>query len=129
MSNHNQEIAGVAEKIYVELAPTVIAPQGPNAENLAKQSFEAYKERKNGRPIRRLRRISKRRRRGPPRPEYLTGVQYRLNATGFGAGPVDGIFGPKTKRATRKFQSSYGLRVDTIPGPKTQGKLAEVCGY
>ena len=65
-----------------------------------------------------------------PRPDWLTGVQFRLNHLGFGAGPVDGIMGPLTERAVRAFQRLHPpLAVDGIPGPRTQAKLAEVCGY
>lgn len=66
-----------------------------------------------------------------PRAEYLTGVQYRLNHLGYGAGPVDGIMGPQTEKAVRAFQKEAvpPLRVDGIPGPKTQARLVEICGY
>jgi peptidoglycan hydrolase-like protein with peptidoglycan-binding domain len=95
-----------------------------------KQSFEAFKARKEGRPVMRLPAIKIiGRRNGPPRSELLTGVQYRLNAAGFGAGPVDGINGPKTNKAVTGFQKTYGLKVDGIPGPRTQEKLVEVCGF
>lgn len=60
--------------------------------------------------------------------DYLTGVQARLNALGYDAGPVDGIFGPRTKGAVKRFQEGYHLDVDGIPGPITQGKLREVYG-
>ena len=97
---------------------------------IVKQSFEAFKARKNGRPIVRLPAINiVGRRNAPPRSDWLTGVQYRLNAIGFGAGPVDGIMGPKTKKAVTAFQKTYGLRVDGIPGPRTQEKLVEICGF
>jgi len=60
----------------------------------------------------------------------LTGVQYRLNALGFGAGPVDGILGPLTRKAALTFQRSYlPLKMDGIPGPKTQARLSQICGY
>jgi hypothetical protein len=95
-----------------------------------KQSFEAFKARHAGNPVRRMPAVHiKGRPMGPPRPDYLTGVQYRLNALGFGAGPVDGINGPKTIHAVRSFQKTYDLDVDGIPGPITQGKLVEICGY
>ena len=34
-------------------------------------------------------------------------------------GPIDGIFGPLTEGATRAFQSSRGLGVDGVVGPRT----------
>jgi N-acetylmuramoyl-L-alanine amidase len=58
------------------------------------------------------------------RTPYLRGddvvdVQRRLNALGFDAGKVDGIFGPDTDRALREFQRNAGLSVDGICGAKT----------
>jgi hypothetical protein len=64
-----------------------------------------------------------------PRPDWLTGVQFRLNDCGFPCGKVDGIHGPKTRVAVRAFQKKYCTMVDAIPGPETQGRLVEVCGY
>lgn len=95
-----------------------------------KRSFEAFKARKAGHPVVRLPPVHLvGRRHAPPRPDWLTGVQYRLNALGFGAGPVDGIAGPRTKKAVTSFQKTYGLAVDGIPGPRTQARLVEVCGF
>jgi peptidoglycan hydrolase-like protein with peptidoglycan-binding domain len=37
--------------------------------------------------------------------------------------PADGAFGPKTRRAVRRFQRSHGLTVDGIAGPATLGAL------
>jgi hypothetical protein len=103
--------------------------QDPAPTEVVKASFDAYTARKKGRPVVRLPelRITGH---APPRPDWLTGVQYRLNALGFGAGPVDGIAGPKTRGAVRSFQAAYPpLAVDGIPGPKTQSRLVQICGY
>lgn len=55
--------------------------------------------------------------------EYSSGIQGRLNNLGFDCGKVDGIIGPKTKAAIKRFQEQHGLIVDGIAGPKTQAKL------
>jgi hypothetical protein len=39
---------------------------------------------------------------------------------------VDGVFGPNTEDAVRRFQHVHGLTVDGIVGPKTWAKLNEV---
>ncbi len=99
---------------------------------VVKESFNAYKARLLGTPVMRMPAVHIT---GKPVPsaDYLTGVQYRLNAASFGAGPVDGILGPRTLKAIRKFQEAYreahNLRVDAVPGPKTQAALVSVCGY
>jgi hypothetical protein len=70
----------------------------------------------------------------PPRPDWLTGVQWRLNAVGHGAGPVDGLMGSMTRHAVKAFQreqteGGHRMRIDGIPGPHTQRRLVEVLGY
>jgi peptidoglycan hydrolase-like protein with peptidoglycan-binding domain len=50
-------------------------------------------------------------------------LQQRLKAKGISPGPVDGIFGPKTDAAVRKFQRREHLVVDGIVGPVTWGEL------
>lgn len=94
-------------------------------------SFNAFKERAGGKSAIRLDPIYiTAGQKTAPRLEYLTGVQFRLNALGFGAGFVDGVMGPKTRGAIERFQRAYSpLKADGIPGPKTQAKLGEVCGY
>ena len=46
-------------------------------------------------------------------------LQSVLNANGYSCGSVDGIFGAKTDRAVRQFQTEKGLLVDGIVGLKT----------
>jgi hypothetical protein len=65
----------------------------------------------------------------PPRSDWLTGVKYRLNHLGYGAGPVVHLYDNKCKAAIRAFQRDYKLLVDGIPGSRTQAKLVAVCGY
>jgi peptidoglycan hydrolase-like protein with peptidoglycan-binding domain len=50
-------------------------------------------------------------------------VQRKLNRLGYGAGKVDGLFGPITDGAVRRFQSRRRLAVDGIVGPKTSRRL------
>ena len=60
--------------------------------------------------------------------DRMTGIQARLNNLGYQSGPVDGIRGPITTGAVKRFQTKHRLAVDGIPGPITQGKLREVYG-
>jgi hypothetical protein len=64
-----------------------------------------------------------------PRADWLTGVKFRLNHLGYGAGPPVHVFDERCKAAIRQFQKDYNLQVDGIPGPQTQAKLKAVCKY
>jgi peptidoglycan hydrolase-like protein with peptidoglycan-binding domain len=50
-------------------------------------------------------------------------VQRRLTRLGYGTGPVDGMFGPRTRRATLRFQERAGLAADAIVGRRTLREL------
>ena len=50
-------------------------------------------------------------------------VQTRLKKWGYYTGSVDGINGPLTKAAVKKFQKKYGLTQDGIVGPLTAAKM------
>ena len=50
-------------------------------------------------------------------------LQTRLQASGFGAGSVNGIFDSLTETAVRSFQQARGLTADGIVGPQTWGAL------
>jgi len=52
--------------------------------------------------------------------EYRNEVSYLQSLLGIRA---DGIFGPITEGAVRKFQKEAGIQADGIVGPKTWGKL------
>ena len=54
------------------------------------------------------------------------GLQQRLIHLGYGPGPIDGQFGPRTRTALMHFQLDHDLVVDGIYGPKSQAKLAQV---
>ena len=49
--------------------------------------------------------------------------QALLAYLGYYSGPLDGLWGEKSQRATRAFQADYGLIVDGIPGAATQKML------
>src|ERR1043166_1207603 len=46
-------------------------------------------------------------------------VQRRLDQLGYGAGKVDGFFGPVTDASVHQFQHDRALGVDGIVGPQT----------
>jgi peptidoglycan hydrolase-like protein with peptidoglycan-binding domain len=46
-------------------------------------------------------------------------VQRRLRSLGYHPGPVDGLYGPRTERAARRFQETRRLRADAVVGPRT----------
>lgn len=61
--------------------------------------------------------------------DTTSGIQARLNALGFPAGPVDDLMGSKTRAGVEAFQRSHPELVeDGIPGPKTQATLEDAYG-
>jgi peptidoglycan hydrolase-like protein with peptidoglycan-binding domain len=73
---------------------------------------------------------------GSPNPEPATttehtivlssgseGRQVQLLQTALGGISVDGVFGPETEEAVRRFQASHGLQVDGVAGPLTTAAL------
>ena len=55
--------------------------------------------------------------------EDVKKVQSRLVQWGYLVGQVDGIYGPETYRAVRRFQQKNGLKVDGVVGPETAAAL------
>ncbi|MDM0116624.1 peptidoglycan-binding domain-containing protein [Variovorax sp. J22R133] len=118
---------GAELAVPVTLAAAALpAASDPSPSAVIVESFDNFVLRKGGEAPR----ASARPASGVPRSDWLTGVQYRLNHLGYGAGPVDGAMGPRTERAVRSFQKDNSpLKPDAIPGPRTQARLAAVCGY
>jgi peptidoglycan hydrolase-like protein with peptidoglycan-binding domain len=50
-------------------------------------------------------------------------LQSALLRAGFNPGPLDGIFGPRTEAAVRRFQEVESLETDGIAGPVTLASL------
>src|SRR4026208_1238000 len=46
-----------------------------------------------------------------------------LQARGLYGGTIDGVMGPRTRRAVRALQRRAGILVDGIPGPQTKRAL------
>ena len=58
----------------------------------------------------------------------ITGFQTRLNNLGFGAGPVDGELGPRTRDAIQRFQTSAGIEETGEMDDQTGQKLIQAYG-
>lgn len=55
--------------------------------------------------------------------DKLIDVQTALSKLGFDTGKADGIDGPKTQAAVKKFQTATMIPTDGIVGPQTRGAL------
>lgn len=53
-------------------------------------------------------------------------LQRQLGELGFDAGVPDGLIGPRTQNALRRFQQSQGLPADGYPGPGVLARVAAV---
>jgi murein DD-endopeptidase MepM/ murein hydrolase activator NlpD len=53
----------------------------------------------------------------------VAALQVGLEKRGLYRGTVDGVLGPGTERAVRRFQRRAGLSVDGVPGPRTRRAL------
>jgi len=53
-------------------------------------------------------------------------IQTALVVLGYHPGPVDGLFGPQTRRSVELFQRVHGLEVDGRVGPCTQAALGRL---
>jgi hypothetical protein len=59
----------------------------------------------------------------PQGSQPVRDVQRLLLRLGDRPGPVDGLYGPLTTAAVRRFQEAHGLMVDGVVGPQTTGRL------
>jgi peptidoglycan hydrolase-like protein with peptidoglycan-binding domain len=50
-------------------------------------------------------------------------LQRALRNGAYAPGPVDGVYGPLTEEAVRRFQQAHGLTIDGIVGPQTGAAL------
>jgi cell wall-associated NlpC family hydrolase len=55
--------------------------------------------------------------------QSVEAVQEKLQNLGLYADSIDGIYGPNTRSAVRKYQSAHGLLVDGVAGPHTLRSL------
>jgi peptidoglycan hydrolase-like protein with peptidoglycan-binding domain len=55
-------------------------------------------------------------------------LQRDLRGLGYRPGRADGLFGPRTEHAVRRFQREHGLVVDGIVGPKSLAALRSLSG-
>jgi len=53
----------------------------------------------------------------------VTTLQAQLQVRGFDPGPADGVYGPGTEQAVRRFQQAQGLVVDGVVGVDTWSAL------
>jgi peptidoglycan hydrolase-like protein with peptidoglycan-binding domain len=53
----------------------------------------------------------------------VAALQVGLQARGLYGGTIDGVMGPRTRRAVRALQRHAGIAVDGIPGPQTRRAL------
>jgi hypothetical protein len=52
-------------------------------------------------------------------------IQRALTDLGYQPGPIDGVFGTKTRAAIKRFQADHGLVADGVVGKKTRAKMQE----
>ena len=95
-----------------ELPPAGEKPEGEKSRSVSLPSLEKFaKSGKGGL------------KNDPDEKEAIKELQQRLADMGYDPGPVDGIYGRKTREAVKQFQKDYGLKVDGDAGPNTIAEL------
>jgi hypothetical protein len=59
----------------------------------------------------------------------VTGLQKILIGAGHLAGAPDGVFGPKTEAAVKRFQAQLGVTADGVVGPVTHHAIARLLAF
>ncbi|RDY72243.1 hypothetical protein DXT76_02465 [Halobacillus trueperi] len=59
----------------------------------------------------------------PEKSHNVRDLQTKLQKLGYQPGPIDGIYGPRTKQAIIAFQHQEGLEVDGSAGPLTTNRM------
>ncbi len=99
-------VAMVATVLLLACAGTCVASDAPQAAQPAKMADAAPLDLGSGfvagRETRRVKTL-----------------QRSLRRLGWAPGPVDGLFGPRTEAAVRRFQTARGLTPDGVAGPAT----------
>jgi peptidoglycan hydrolase-like protein with peptidoglycan-binding domain len=52
-------------------------------------------------------------------------LQRRVLRAGYAPGPIDGLYGPRTEQAVRRFQRAHRLPVDGVASPRTFADIRE----
>ena len=99
-------VAMVATVLLLACAGTCVASDAPQAAQPAKMADAAPLDLGSGFAAgRETRRVKT--------------LQRSLRRLGWAPGPVDGLFGPRTEAAVRRFQTARGLTPDGVAGPAT----------
>jgi peptidoglycan hydrolase-like protein with peptidoglycan-binding domain len=59
----------------------------------------------------------------PDGSHRVRAIQRRLRTLGYEPGPLDGRFGPLTRRAVLRFQATHALTADGEVGPRTSARM------
>lgn len=60
--------------------------------------------------------------------DSVSGLQARLSNLGYRSGPIDGVMGPRTEAALRRFQKDEGVAITGKPDAATEAAVAAQYG-